>query len=93
MTLFFIGKDIVRDRNDPFRALDELDAKRRISFGDLPSLLASISLVIVVVRTDDIWVTVKDCYGAKGKIVRPRRRAELLSEYVTVTRPTSDAKT
>jgi hypothetical protein len=73
MTLFFIGKQIVIGK----RMLDN------------PHMLAMNSDVVVIVDKDDKWITTRDRHDAHGQAVHPRRRAELLEKYTTISRPTS----
>lgn len=76
MTLFFVKKDVARGLGR--RMLDED-----------PHRLVGVSDVIVIVDKHDQWVTTKDRFDAHGQIVHPQRRAELLTNYTTISRPTN----
>jgi hypothetical protein len=45
--------------------------------------------VIVIVDKDDRWLTTKDRHDARGQYLHERRKAELLSSYHVIIRPTN----
>ena len=73
MTLFFINRDV---------RLTQVEL-------DDPHRLVMVSDVIVIVGKDDEWVTTQDRHDARGQVVQPRRRADLLAKYLTISKPTN----
>jgi hypothetical protein len=75
MTLFFIKRENVPGLGKRY------DAD--------PCAAARMADVVVIVDKQDRWLTTKDRYDAHGQYLHPRRRAELLSGYHVVVRPTN----
>jgi hypothetical protein len=75
MTLYFINKQSVPGLG-----------KR---FDERPMMAVNMADVIVIVDKDDRWLTTKDRHDARGQYLHERRKAELLSSYHVIIRPTN----
>lgn len=73
MTMFFIPDVNIEPDADFFD-----DPHRLVLYSD-----------VIVIATDDEWITTKDRHQPHGQIVEPPRRAELLSRYTTIIKPTN----
>lgn len=75
MTLFFLNKNFQNQLGKRFDAH--------------PTQAANLAEVIVIVDKNDHWITSKDRLEPRGLTVHPRRRAELIDEYLCIVRPTN----
>lgn len=54
-----------------------------------PTRAAQMADVVVIVDREDRWLTTKDRYDAHGQYLHPGRRAQLLTDYHVLVRPTN----